>query len=329
MRIWSDLAMRVLVTGAHGFIGGVIARQLVQAGGFTVLAGSRSPRSGVDGLEPVRLDVRDKASLLTALRGVDAVVHCAVGDRATTIDGTRNLLEAARDTGVQRLVHLSSISVYGMATGRVDEQTPRVSAFGKDYGAWKTAAEVICETATGIEVVMLRPTIVHGAGSGIWVGKMARRLQSGAIGDLGVLGDGTCNLVHVRDVATAALTSLRGAPGAYNVNGPEAITWNTYFRRLAAAFGLPCPVLTPAGLRLAASLSLPIKAAARALPGIAGRLPSRLLLAPGSAEMPLFALVADYPTDAAAHGLGWAPAVGIAEGLADSAAWLRATRAAA
>jgi nucleoside-diphosphate-sugar epimerase len=320
--------MRVLITGAHGFIGGAIARRLEEDPSMEIFAASRAPRAPQGRVLPVQLDLLDPGSLDRAPPGADAVIHCAYGDRASTVEGTRNLLAWARKAGVPRLVHLSSIAVYGPATGEVAENHPRVPSTGGDYAAWKSEAEALCEAATQIGTVLLRPSIVHGAGSALWVTKMARRLQVGAIGDLGPAGEGLCNLVHVRDVAEAAVAGLTGRPGAYNVNGTGinstgAITWNEYFARLARAAGLPLPRLSSASLRLRDLAAFPVKALGKLLPPLRGALPARLLETPLPAERKLYALRATYPVAKAAEGLGWSPRIGLDEGIADGASWWR------
>ena len=109
----------VLVTGAGGFVGSHAVRHLSRD--MEVIAATRDGRDGTR-----RLDVRDEAGLRSGLAGVAAVVHCAVGDRAVTVDGTTALLAAAAQAGVRRFVHISSVAVYGGATGEVSEATPMV-----------------------------------------------------------------------------------------------------------------------------------------------------------------------------------------------------------
>jgi nucleoside-diphosphate-sugar epimerase len=308
----------ILVTGAGGFIGGHTVCHLQQSG-VPVLAATRDGRNGSR-----RMDLRDAATLPAALAGVGMVVHCAVGDRAVTVDGTRDLLRAAAEAGVRRVVHVSSIAVYGSATGAVTEDTPMVRPDGDDYAGWKSAAEQACLAQTGLEVVRLRPTIVYGPGSALWAAQMARRIRSGRWGVFGPAGDGTCNPVHVSDVTSAIAAALL-APGAagraFNVNGPETLTWNDWFSRLAVFIGAPAlSAISPASLRRRAYLSLPLKALARVRPGIGA---NWLLGAPARSELALFALQATYPTHAAKAALSWAPGTSIDAGLADTAAWLR------
>ncbi len=306
----------LLVTGAQGFIGGAIVRRLAGRPGVVVRTGSRRAVPG-----GVQLDLSDPATLPPALAGVDAVVHCAVGDAHTTIAGTRHLLAAARVAGVHRVVHLSSVSVYAATEGSVDEASPRVSSHGSGYAHWKAAAELECE-ASGLEVVMLRPAVVHGAGSVLWVRKMGARLRAGLVGEMGAAGEGWCNLVHVDDVAAAAEAALTGTPGAYNISGATTVTWNGYFTLLAGAMGLPVPRLSPGRVAMNARLSMPIKAAARLAPALRPLLPA-LVDAPAGGERALFRQRVTYPIAAAEAGLGWRPVVSVEAGVAEGAAWLR------
>ena len=308
----------VLVTGAGGFIGSQVMRQLGRSTPLAVIAATRDGRDGSR-----LLDLRDHGSLPNALAGVGAVVHCAVGNRAVTVDGTRALLDAARAAGVRRFIHISSVAVYGAATGDITEQTPmRPGRTG--YPAWKAAAEQACLAQQGMEVVRLRPAIVYGPGSALWVARLAERIRSGRWGVFGAAGEGTCNLVHVDDVADAVRLALL-QPGiggsAFNLNGSEPMTWNGWFSRMAEALGAPrLRSIPPAALHARSVAALPVKAWARVRPGFAS---DWLLGAPARSELRLFARKATYIASAARDRLGWHPQTSVADGLEGCLQWLR------
>ena len=207
--------------------------------------------------------------------------------------------------------------------GAVTEATPMLSG-GWGYPAWKAAAERACLVQDGMEVVRLRPAIVYGAGSQLWVARLAERIRSGRWGDFGRAGDGACNPVHVLDVVAAirlALTRPGIGGSVYNVSGGETLTWNEWFGRMAEAAGsAPLRPVSPAMLWTRCLAALPVKALARVRPGFGGQW---LLGAPARSEMALFARKATYPIVAARIGLGWEPRIGIAEGLANCARWLK------
>lgn len=307
----------VVVVGAGGFIGAAIVHAL-QAAGWPVVAGwNNTPPVGLekrDGVRPARLRLAED-DLDAALAGAAAVVQCAPAGPADL----RRLLAAVARAGGPHVVYLSSIAAYGAATGRVTEETPLVAP-GTDYAGTKVACEGLLAEAvrTGpAAVTVLRPTIVYGRGSRLWVDTPADRLAAGTIGDMGAAGDGTCNPVHVTDVAAAVTAAVERPPAgfvAYNVNGDERLSWNGYFSMLADALGLPVPRLDPAGLRRRRLLGLPVKAAARVVPGLSGR----AALTPAGSELRLFRLAAEYPAEAAKAALGWAPRVGLRDGLADA-----------
>ncbi len=178
---------QVLITGAAGFIGGYLVKHLSLDPTLSVIAATRDGQNASR-----RLELRDLASIHAALPGVDAVVHCAVGDRTVTVDGTRALLRAAAQAGVRRFIYFSSTSVYQSGAGVITEDASLVSPRGAGYGAWKVAAEQTCLAEPGLETVRLRPPIVYGPGSRQWISWYAQRIRSGRWATFGAAGEGTC-----------------------------------------------------------------------------------------------------------------------------------------
>jgi len=274
--------MRVLVLGGSGYVGARLCAMLRDSGWATPV--SASSRRVLPGVESLRVDTRDAAALSQAVRGVDAIVNCVAGNAAAISDGARLLSGAALATGCPRLVHLSSMAVYGPVEGRVDESAALDASLG-----WYARAKCEAEThmaayaEQGGSVVMLRPGCVWGPGSDLWVGRIARFLQARRLGDLGAAGDGWSNLVHVDDVCRAVLAGLRAAGGGgavrtYNLAAPDSPRWNEYFVDLALAIGAtPVRRLSALQLRLDARLAgPPLKVAqllARRMLGDADALP--------------------------------------------------------
>lgn len=243
--------LRVLVLGAGGFIGRRVVQALARCGWARPLAAVHRNARGIPEQAPiVRLDARQAGALQDALAGIDAVVNCIAGDAATIVTSARELFAAAaRQAAPPRIVHLSTMMVYGSASGTVDESAPLLGDWD-GYSRAKAEVEVLAHPYP--RVVHLRPGIVYGPDSPIWSGWMARWLEEGRLGDLGPAGRGCCNLVHVDDVVTAVLQSLRlaGIEGeAFNLSLPAPPTWNDYLRAYAAALGCACVPITAVRLQ--------------------------------------------------------------------------------
>jgi nucleoside-diphosphate-sugar epimerase len=252
-------AAQVVVIGAGGFVGRHLVRGLAATAEFRPVAASRRP-IGAD-VEWRRCDATDVAALSAALAGADAAVNCVAGSGPAMVAATGALCAAARAAGLQRIVHLSSMAVYGPATGLVDED--HALAGGGAYAQAKRDCEALIRAhgAAGGDAVILRPGCIHGPGSEQWTGRIARLLRRRRIGDLGAAGDGLANLVAARDVAAAVLAALRRADvtgQAFNLADPDPASWNSYFVALARAVGAtPVRRVTRRWLRLEGSLLAP------------------------------------------------------------------------
>lgn len=250
---------RVLVLGAGGFIGKRLVEVLAASDwAQPVAATHRTPARFGAGVETLRVDARLTASLEPALRGASAVVNCVAGDAAAIVAGARTLFDCcSRLQPAPRIVHLSTMAVYGTSTGLVDENAPLLGDWD-DYSAAKRAAEEI--SGPYPNVVRLRPGIVYGPGSPIWSGQVAQWLMAGRLGNLGAAGDGCCNLVHVDDVVDAIVRGLRmpGIAGeAFNLSLTAPPTWNGYFERYAGALQTPLREISRTRLMMEMGLLAP------------------------------------------------------------------------
>jgi nucleoside-diphosphate-sugar epimerase len=298
--------MRVLVLGGGGFVGGRIVAALAASGRAVPVIAARRAQ---DDAQVVAFDALDPAALAKALDGVDAVVNCVSGGADTIQRGAQALAQVA---GGRRIVHLSSMAVYGSAHGLVAENAPLKGDIGA-YSAAKIDAEAVLAPCNA---VMLRPGCVAGPGGRLWTARVAQLLAAGRIGDLGAAGMGCSNVIDVDDLAQAVLAALfLPQPGAFNLALPGAPTWNDYFALFAAELDLPYRTIAP--WRLAAEgwlLAVPLKLGEKL----------GMNLPPPIARSQLRLWAQDIRMDMGAAdthlAMAWTP---LAQTLARSAAWVR------
>jgi nucleoside-diphosphate-sugar epimerase len=259
--------MKVLVLGGSGYIGSHLCATLAASGWATPVNGSA--RRQVPGIENRRVDTRDKGSVFEALNGIDAVVNCVAGSADAIASGAAALTHACAEADVERIVHMSSMSVYGAQEGTLGETATLDPTMGW-YARAKCESEQRFATfaAMGGSVVTFRPGCVWGPGSELWVGRVSRWLRAHRLGDLGAAGDGWSNLVHVEDVCAAIEAALRlpqpmGQVRTYNLAAPDSPRWNEYFTDLALATGAtPVRRIHPRQLKVDAFVLGPILKAA-------------------------------------------------------------------
>lgn len=213
--------MTTVVTGAGGFLGSVLVRELV-ARGRSVRAIIRSNAKALEELdiEIVTADIRDSSSIDRALAGAESVFHLASvislsGDRsgsvsATNIDGARNVAEAALKNGVKRFIHCSSIHVFDLKDhGKtINENTIRVTTDSPVYDRTKYAGEIAVRDLIkmGLPAVVIHPTGVIGPGDHR-PSRMGQVLIDLSSKKLPALISGGFNWVDVRDVCVGALAA--------------------------------------------------------------------------------------------------------------------------
>lgn len=248
-----------LVTGASGFVGSHVARALVARGErVRVLARASSDCRSIEDLpvERVSGDLRDAAALSAALEGVSRVFHVAAEYQLwskhpaaiyeNNVQGTRNLLAAARTAAVERFVYTSTVGTIAVPAerGLPDESTQaRLEQMIGHYKRSKFLAEqeVLAAARDGFPAVVVNPTTPVGPGD--WkptpTGKMIVDFLSGKTPAYVETG---LNVVAVEDVAQGHLLAAeRGRVGERYLLGAENLTLKEIFEALSAASGRPAP----------------------------------------------------------------------------------------
>jgi UDP-glucose 4-epimerase len=310
-----------LVSGASGFIGKRLISAL-HSDGLPVLALSRTPMSVANNLA---VELADKQALTAACAGVTSVFHCAgyahafaslTSDDATmhwrvNFEGTRNLVEAAGQSGVKRFVFLSSVKAMAEPSEScADENFPGQpeTAYGQ---AKRAAEEVVLEAGRryGMHVVILRLAMVYGAGGRGNLERMGRLVKRGLFPPLPETGNHR-SLVHVDDVVAAMrLVAVDGRAngGTYVVASLEAPSGRELFNALRSALGMPrCTWAVPASLlRVTARCADGVEVLAKRRMPLDTEVLDRLL---GSAW---------YSPVRIERELGWRARVSLADGLAE------------
>lgn len=259
----------ILVTGATGFVGGELIRRLCADPAFdgVVAAVRQSGASWPEGVRQLLVgDVLSTTDWSSAFQGVDALVHCAArvhvmqddasnqlkAYRLVNVEGTLNLARQAAAAGVRRFVFVSSIKVNGEATLSDQPFTADdVPAPLDAYGVSKLEAEQglrELEAQTGIEVVIVRPTLVYGPGVKANFASMMRWVERGVPLPLGAIRNAR-SMVALDNLVDLLVTCLKHPAAAgqtFLVSDGEDVSTTELLRRTSQAMGkrvllLPVP----------------------------------------------------------------------------------------
>ncbi|MBV9607081.1 MAG: NAD-dependent epimerase/dehydratase family protein [Solirubrobacterales bacterium] len=298
---------RTLVTGATGFLGGHVARLLVERGDdVRALVRPSSEVASLEALEVnlARGDILDRRAVRRALRGVDRVFHLAdttnlalprAAVQALGVEGSRIVLEEALRAGVERVVYTSSVAAIGPARrGSVATETNvweagryRIPYLDAKHQAEEVALGLVDR---GLPVVVVNPAHVLGAGdpgrsSTVLVRRFLRRQIPAYV-------DGTLNVVGVEDVARGhLLADQRGLPGQRYILGNRNFTLDRLFTDLARLSGVE-----PPSVRLPGPVALAMAQAGQWLPGAP---------VPSPAEVRAASLHWAFSSAKAKRELGW------------------------
>jgi nucleoside-diphosphate-sugar epimerase len=369
---------RILITGANGFIGGRLAERLAQEQGARVRGLVRDAKiaqafenretehssrltSHVSRPTPHEFaigDVVDPDAMRRAIAGCDAVIHCAAMQterarlddyRRVNVDGTLNVLRAARDANVARVIHISTINVHGIPPPRdanADSPLGAIHCWGAGRGAINcapTCAPTCTPTRApthvpdfysiskaegeraawqfarenNLALTVIRPGCTYGPRSRAWTLTPLERIRRHRPVLIGS-GDGMCNAIYIDNLVDLILLALENDDAighAFIGTEGRGVTWREFYGAYAAMlggkrlFGMPRVV--------ALALTLPFELLAR----VDGYPPR---LARASVEFYSHRVVFDI--EKSKRLLGYVPRVSFEDGMSKTAAWLRAER---
>ncbi|MFQ6048109.1 MAG: NAD-dependent epimerase/dehydratase family protein [Phycisphaerae bacterium] len=324
-----------LVTGATGLLGSHIVEQLVcrsRPVRALVRPGSDTRWLRTQPVELVEGDVTDPPSLRSACRGVTCLYHAAaqVGDWGpwrqfvrVTVEGTPNMLPAARAAGAERFIHISSISVYGQVDGEglvLDETAP----LGRNVHRWsyytraKLAAEQLVWQAyhrDRLAVTVIRPSWLYGPRDRATIGRLIELIRRGRARLIGN-GQNRLNLAYAGNVAEACIAAADtdAAIGqAYNCSNDGVLTQRQYLNAIAELLGVP-PVTRTVPYRVAYAAAFALECLGHLL---------------GSQRPPMITRYAVwlmgrrcfFETKKARQQLGWRPTVSYERGIPLTVRW--------
>jgi len=323
--------MTTLITGATGFLGSAVLRRLVSEGHqVRALVRPGSDRRNLDDVaaETIEGDLTDAASLKRAVAGCSAVFHVAADYRLWTpdpdvayrvnVDGTRALMLAALDAGVERIVYTSSVATLGLhADGTpADEDTPvslqdMIGHYKRSkYLAEQAVGELVQER--GLPAVVVNPSAPVGPRD-IKPTPTGRMIRDAARGRMPAFVDTGLNVVHVDDVAAGHLAAFaHGKAGERYILGGEDMTLQQILNEVCRLCGR-----APPRLRLPHSLVLPVAHVAEAWAAVSRKEPIVTVAGVRLARKRMF-----FSWDKARRELGYS-ARPAAQALADAVQWFR------
>ncbi len=334
----STRAVKALVTGGGGFLGGAIVRRLVERG-WMVRTLQRGQYPALDdlGVEQIRGDIADQAAVDRAVAGCDLVFHVAAKVKMwgryddfqrINVDGTGNVLAAMDRHGVSRLVYTSTPSVVhgGQSIEGADETAPYPTTFDSPYPESKAAAERAVLAANGprLATVALRPHLIWGPGDTNLVPQVVARARAGRLRFVGG-GDNLVDTVYIDNAVDAHLLAAdRLKPGApcagrpYFITNGEPRPLKEVINGILAAAGLP-PENRSLPLAVALAAGSLLEAVHRVLPGDHDPVMTRFIARN-------LATAHWYDISAARRDLGYEPRVSMDEGLRRLGDWFRTRR---
>jgi 2-alkyl-3-oxoalkanoate reductase len=326
--------VKVLVTGATGFLGSHLLDKLVERGDevrVLLQPAEDIKRLSQTGVEVYRGDLADRASLEAAVEGIDRVLHCAARTgpwgpqaeyEAVNVLGPKTLVDASLAAGVQRIVHISSVTVHGVDIRGTADETAPLRGGPDPYSKSKIAGERLLQQFIrdkDAPLTIIRPGLIYGPRDVGSFGRFATRVEQGKMVVMGS-GNNHLPLIYVTDVVQGILlasTADHAIGREYLLVNDEPVTQSGYLNAIASELGV-----SPPNRHIPYRLALSIAAMAE----MTGHL-LRWRQPPPLTRFGVEVLGGENRIiiNRARSELGFVPRVGLAEGVHKGIAWYRAT----
>jgi nucleoside-diphosphate-sugar epimerase len=322
----------ILVTGGNGFVGKQLVSALQERGyAVRVIALPTEDTTWLEGrgVAVYPGDIRQRESLVRPMRHANAVMHLAglMGVwrpidiyRSVNVTGTENVCRAALAEGVQRIVHVSSWTVYGMGIGQVVSEDFPLRPLREPYAVTKTSGDIAVQRMIAedrLPAVIIRPGTIFGPGDQLNFGRTADRLRTRKRVIVGS-GSNALPLVYVTDVIQGLLLALNhneAVGQAYNITNDRPLTQRQFLEAIAREIGQRSPRLhVPYRALYAAACG------AERFAEFSGTQDDPIVTRHGVA---LFGTDNRHAIEKAGRDLGYHPQVDLREGVRRAAQWYR------
>lgn len=317
---------RILITGANGFIGGRLAERLANDEGAIVCGLVRSQTFQVS--KPWKVypgDVTDPDAVRRAVNGCEVVVHCAAMQagrakldeyRHVNVGGTLNLLHAAKESNVQRFIHLNTINAHGLPPPQKANADSPLSFAGDFYSVSKAEAERAAwqfARENKIALTVIRPGCTYGPRSQAWTLTPLNRLRRGRpvlIDD----GNGICNTIYIDNLIDLILLTLKndaaiGQP--FIGTEGQGVTWREFYGAYAKMLGVKKIRSTPRWLPFSIAIAFELLAKLDGYPPRVAR-----------SSVDFYSHRVVFDIEKSKRLLGYEPKISFEEGMALTRQWL-------
>ncbi len=323
--------MKNLITGATGFIGSHIAERLIKDGEEVTALVRKTGK--VDFLKSIGTklaygDINDMGSVRNAMKGMDTVYHsAALADEwisyeeayRVNVEGTKNLLECAREAGIKRFVFISSLAVLGLRDHFGTKADAPCHKSGDSYIDTKIDAEQLVMKyykEYGLPITIVRPGFVFGPRDYKLMPRISEKLRSKKVMLIGT-GKTTINAVYIENLTDAIILAARSDKAVgqkYNVTNDSRMTIEDFISMAADVWGLEKPKkYVP---RFIASLSCNL------LTGLFRLIRSKNPPPVTKTHIKFLAFNLDFDIMKTKEDLGYSPRISIKEGLERTRAWM-------